>query len=71
MKVAMFAPLSAILGFAHTSAADAAGWRSCKASSAKCTFAQTKTVKVHNQRRAAVRNSMPARAWFARQMLNN
>jgi hypothetical protein len=75
MKVQMFAALAAILAIAHSSAANAAGWRSCKASSAKCTVAQTNTVKDHNQRRAAVRhryvNSMPARAWFDRQMLNN
>jgi hypothetical protein len=75
MKVLMVAALTAIVGIAHSSTADAAGWRSCKASSAKCTVSQTKTVKVQNQRRASFRyrdvNSMPARDWFYRRMLDN
>ena len=75
MKALMIAALAVVLGHAHTSAADAAGWRSCKASSAKCTVGQPKAVKVQTQRRAAFRyrdvNSMPARDWFYRRMLDN
>jgi hypothetical protein len=41
----------------------------------KMHVAQSKTVKVHNQRQAAVRHRdvtfMPARDWFYRRMLNN
>jgi len=54
---------------------EAAGWRSCKATSVNCTGARTKAVRTENQRRAAVRhrdvNSMPARDWFYRRMLDN
>lgn len=75
MKYLTIAVLATLAAIAPTSAAEAAGWRSCKATSANCTSAQTKTVRVQNQRRAAFRqrdvNSMPARDWFYRRMLDN
>jgi hypothetical protein len=75
MKALMIAALAALSAAAHTSTVEAAGWRSCKATSVNCTGARTKAVRTENQRRAAARhrevNSMPARDWFYRQMLDN
>jgi hypothetical protein len=75
MKYLAIAALATLSATAHTSTVEAAGWRSCKATSVNCTSAQTKAVRVQNQRRAAFRhrdvNSMPARDWFYRRMLDN
>ncbi len=75
MKALMLAALAALVATAHTSTAEAAGWRSCKATSVNCTSAQTKATKIQNKRRASYRhrdvNSMPARDWFYRRMLDN
>ena len=53
MKYLMIAALATLSATAHTSTVEAAGWRSCKATSVNCTSARTKAVRVQNQRRAA------------------
>lgn len=74
MKYLTITALTALAATTSTSTLEAAGWRSCKATQVNCTSAQTK-VKVRNHRRAAFRyrdiNSMPARDWFYRRMLDN
>jgi hypothetical protein len=75
MKALTFAALATLLATSHTTTAEAAGWRSCKATSVNCTGAQPKASRAQQPRRAAFRqrdvNSMPARDWFYRRMLDN
>ncbi len=75
MNFLMIAALAALSASAHTSTVEAADWRGCKATSVNCSSTRIKAARVQNYRRAAYRhrdaNSMSAREWFYRRMLDN
>lgn len=75
MNFLVVAVLAAFSAIAHTSTVEAAGWRACKATSVNCSSTRTKAARVQNYRRAAYRhrdtNSLSAREWFYRRMLDN
>jgi hypothetical protein len=78
-KVKLLLLAAAFTAFAGQPQAEAAGWRSCKTTAAKCTHARThvaKPAKTHHARRVyrdnhyAVRG-VSTREYFFRQMLDN